>query len=128
MNSIGNVICPEAVCVAQLTGLVLCCCHSRWEGSVKSWQGRKIDCPFRSLAVQPGDDPFTKQRQEKKDRAKKQAKQQLGNLKAAAKAGATLPPTLRLAAALPEHGKGRPVKRKEYQGEVRLSEVAEGKL
>ncbi|GAB4814848.1 hypothetical protein N2152v2_001894 [Parachlorella kessleri] len=68
-----------------------------------------------------GDDPFTKQRQERKDRVKKQAKQQLSNLKAATKAGATLPPTLRLAAALPEHGKGRPVKRKEYQGELKAT-------
>ena len=51
---------------------------------------------------------------------KKQQKQQLGNLKAAAKAGGTavLPPTLRLAAALPEHGKGRPAKRKELHSEV----------
>ena len=54
---------------------------------------------------------------------KKQAKAQLSNLKAAAKAGGkgALPPTLRLAAALPEHGKGKPVKRKELAGEVRAA-------
>jgi regulator of ribosome biosynthesis len=69
---------------------------------------------------QVGEDPFTKQRQDKRERVKKQAKQQLGNLKAAVKTGGAgaLPPTLRLAAALPEHGKGRPVKRKELSGEV----------
>lgn len=71
-------------------------------------------------ALQPGEDPFTKQRQEKKERIRKQEKQQLANLKAAAKAGGSgaLPSTLRLAAALPEHGKGRPTKRKELKGEV----------
>ncbi|KAL4446233.1 hypothetical protein ABPG77_003040 [Micractinium sp. CCAP 211/92] len=70
-----------------------------------------------------GEDPFTKQRQEKKERVKKQEKQQLANLKAAAKAGGAgaLPPTLRLAAALPEHGKGRPAKRKELKGELKAA-------
>jgi hypothetical protein len=70
---------------------------------------------------QQGEDPFTKQRQEKRERVRKQEKAQLNNLKAAAKAGGVgaLPPTLRLAAALPEHGKGLPVKRKEFHGEVR---------
>jgi hypothetical protein len=67
--------------------------------------------------TQPGEDPFTKQRTDKRERVRKQAKQQLANAKAAAKAG-TLPPTLRLAAALPEHGKGRPAKRKEMRDEV----------
>lgn len=75
---------------------------------------------IKNSSWQVGEDPFTKQRQEKNERIKKQAKQQLTNLKAAAKAGGTaaLPPTLRLAATLPEHGKGRPVKRKELHGEV----------
>ncbi len=79
-------------------------------------------CPMSQV----GEDPFTKQRQEKKERVKKQEKQQLANLKAAAKAGGAgaLPPTLRLAAALPEHGKGRPAKRKELKGEV--SEPTDG--
>jgi hypothetical protein len=75
--------------------------------------------------VQPGEDPFTKQRQDKKERVKKQQKQQLANVKAAVKAGgmAALPPTLRLAAALPEHGKGRPAKRKELHDEVRVQKI-----
>jgi regulator of ribosome biosynthesis len=68
--------------------------------------------------TQPGEDPFTKQRTDKRERVRKQAKQQLANAKAAAKAG-TLPPTLRLAAALPEHGKGRPAKRKEMRDELK---------
>ena len=68
-----------------------------------------------------GEDPFTKAKEEKRARVKTQARQELANLKNAAKVGgaAALPPTLRLAAALPEHGKGRPVKRKELKGEVR---------
>lgn len=70
-----------------------------------------------------GEDPFTKQRQEKRERVKKNASQQLSNLKAAAKAGGgasgSLPPTLRLAASLPEHGKGRPVKRRELKQELK---------
>ncbi|KAI7840975.1 hypothetical protein COHA_005204 [Chlorella ohadii] len=75
------------------------------------------------------EDPFTKQRAEKRERVKKQEKQQLANLKvrwlagAAAKAGGSgaLPPTLRLAAALPEHGKGRPAKRKELKHELKAA-------
>lgn len=88
---------------------------------VQAWLFRLSRHPSTStLPPQLGEDPFTKQRQAKKERVKKQTKQQLGNLKAAAKAGGAgaLPPTLRLAAALPEHGKGRPVKRKELHGEV----------
>lgn len=73
-----------------------------------------------NMVLQPGEDPFTKMRQDKRERVKKQQAQQLGNLKAAAKAGGAgaLPPTLRLASTLPDHGKGRPVKRKEMKGEV----------
>ena len=74
------------------------------------------------MRAQVGEDPFTKQRQEKRERVKKNEAQQLANLKAAAKAGGgagALPPTLRLAAALPQHGKGRPAKRRELKEEVR---------
>jgi hypothetical protein len=55
---------------------------------------------------------------------RKQQKQQLGNLKVAAKAGGAgaLPPTLRLAATLPDHGKGQPAKRKELHAEVTVHE------
>lgn len=74
---------------------------------------------FRKLQV--GDDPFSKQKRDKKARVAKQEKAQLANLKAAAKSGGkgALPPTLRLAAALPEHGRGRPVRHKDYKQEVR---------
>ena len=38
-------------------------------------------------------------------------------------APAALPPTLQLAASLPEHGHGRPVKRKEIRDDVRAHAV-----
>ena len=78
------------------------------------------------LEAKPGEetgveDPFASMRKEKKQRVKKQEDQQLKNLKASAKAGgnAALPPTLKLAAALPEHGRGRPSKRKELHSELK---------
>ena len=51
----------------------------------------------------------------KKERVRTNEKRQLANIKASAKVhgAASIPHTLRLAASLPEHGKGRPVKRKE---------------
>lgn len=73
---------------------------------------------------QPGEDPFTQMRQEKRERIKTQHKQQLANVKQAAKAGgaAAVPATLRLASALPSKGRGKPTKRKELRDEVRVSE------
>ncbi|KAL6769428.1 hypothetical protein ACKKBG_A30970 [Auxenochlorella protothecoides x Auxenochlorella symbiontica] len=70
-----------------------------------------------------GDDPFSKQKRDKKARVAKQEKAQLANLKAAAKSGGkgALPPTLRLAAALPEHGRGRPVRHKDYKQELKAA-------
>jgi hypothetical protein len=73
----------------------------------------------RPARPQVGEDPFSKLRQEKRARVKKNSEQQLANLKEAAKSGAALPPTLRLAAALPEKGRGKPTKRKELKNEVR---------
>jgi hypothetical protein len=67
--------------------------------------------------IQPGEDPFTRLRQEKRQRIKEQSGRQLANAKLAAKAGA-LPATLRLAANLPEKGKGKHHKRKDLKGEV----------
>lgn len=66
------------------------------------------------------EDPFAEQKKQKRDRVKAQDKRQLDNLKTTARAGgaAALPSTLRLAATLPEHGKGRPVKRKELHDDV----------
>jgi regulator of ribosome biosynthesis len=65
-------------------------------------------------------DPFTRQLKEKKERVKKQGDRQLANLKNAVKEGGkgALPATLRLAAALPEHGRGKPTKRKEMLSDL----------
>lgn len=74
------------------------------------------------LVTQVGEDPFTKLKQEKRERVKDQQKRQLQNVKASAKAvgsSAALPPTLKLAAALPAHGKGKPTKRKDMHDDVR---------
>lgn len=76
------------------------------------------------LGPQVGEDPFSKLRQEKRERVKEQQQRQLKNIKASAKAvgsSAALPPTLKLAAALPAHGKGKPTKRKEMQDDVRTA-------
>jgi regulator of ribosome biosynthesis len=73
------------------------------------------------MPTQVGDDPFSQMAREKKERVKTNAKRQLANMKANAKAGdgqVQLPPTLKLAASLPEHGKGRPIKRKDMHNEV----------
>lgn len=43
-------------------------------------------------------------------------------------APAALPPTLQLAASLPEHGRGRPSKRKEIRDDVRAHAGRHGKL
>jgi len=68
-------------------------------------------------------DPFTRNLKEKKERVKKQSGRQLANLKTAAKEGGqgALPATLRLAATLPEHGRGKPTKRKEMLPEIKKS-------
>ena len=73
-------------------------------------------------ARQEGSDPFTDMRQGKKDRMKLNDKQHMGNLKAAMKASGpgALPATLKLAASLPEHGKGKPTKRKDLEADVRI--------
>lgn len=76
------------------------------------------------MHLQPGEDPFTQLRQEKRDRLKKQNQQQTANVKQAVKSGgaAAVPATLRLAATLPEKGKGKPTKRKEMRDEVGVLE------
>ncbi|KAK9916893.1 hypothetical protein WJX75_008410 [Coccomyxa subellipsoidea] len=69
-----------------------------------------------------GEDPFSKLKQEMRERVKDQQKRQLQNIKASAKAvgsSAALPPTLKLAAALPAHGKGKPTKRKEMHDDIK---------
>ncbi len=101
-----------------------------WDDTAGEWRRRHgykrvndpNDVPVieASSKDQVGDDPFTAGMHEKKERIAKQEKRRLANLKAAAKAAGTeaLPPTLKLAASLPQHGKGRPVKRKELKYDV----------
>ena len=70
--------------------------------------------------MQPGEDPFAALKKEKKQKVQAQSQRQAANLKATAKqrGQAGLPPTLSLAAALPEHGKGAPVKRRDMKSDV----------
>ena len=70
--------------------------------------------------MQVGDDPFTQQRKQKAQNMKAQEKRQLANMKASAKQGAA-PTTLRLAAVLPEKGRGKPNKHKDAADDVRTS-------
>ena len=60
-------------------------------------------------------------RQAKRERLKKNEKQQMGNLKVAMKQSGprALPGTVKLAASLPQHGNGRPSKRKDTEDDVR---------
>jgi hypothetical protein len=97
------VLCRAVPCCAVLCRAVPCCA---------------VLC--RAVLCQPGEDPFTIMRQEKRERIRTQQKQQLANVKQAMQAGgaAAVPATLRLAAALPTKGKGAPTKRKELRDEV----------
>lgn len=75
--------------------------------------------PLPPGVVQVGEDPWTRMRQEKRERVKKNAQQQTANVKAAAKAtGGQLPGTLKLAAKLHSKGGGKNTKRKELVEEV----------
>ena len=51
------------------------------------WRIRKILNPFILSCTEPGEDPFLKLRESKKERVSKQEKNQLENLKRAAKQG-----------------------------------------
>lgn len=81
------------------------------------------DGPSRSQwRLQIGEDPFTQLKQEKRERVKAQHQRQVANLKTSSKGGGdavALPPTLKLAAALPAHGRGKLNKRQEMQDDVR---------
>lgn len=70
---------------------------------------------------QAGEDPFGDQRKDKKARIASQEGRQLKNKQASDKIHGkpVLPPTLKLAASLPEHGKGAPTKRRELKLDVR---------
>jgi len=73
--------------------------------------------------LQPGEDPFGEERKEKKARLASQEGRQLKNKQASDKIHGkpVLPPTLKLAASLPEHGKGVPTKRRELKADVSTS-------
>lgn len=75
--------------------------------------------------LQAGEDPFGDQRKEKKARIASQEGRQLKNKQASDKIHGkpVLPPTLKLAASLPEHGKGIPTKRRELKADVRHHNV-----
>ena len=103
-----------------------------WDESKGEWKRRhgykkandEADVPIieaRPDEAPGSEDPFTRMRKEKKERVKKQDESRLKNLKAAAKAGGkdAIPSSLRLAASLPEHGQGKPMKRKELKGEIK---------
>ena len=79
------------------------------------------DLNIRHAMRQVGSDPFTEMRQAKRERLKKNEKQQMGNLKVAMKQSGprALPGTVKLAASLPQHGNGRPSKRKDTEDDVR---------
>ncbi|KAL3139884.1 hypothetical protein ABBQ38_004178 [Trebouxia sp. C0009 RCD-2024] len=72
---------------------------------------------------QAGEDPFGDQRTEKRARVASQEGRQLKNKQASDKIHGkpVLPPTLKLAASLPEHGKGVPTKRRELKADVGLA-------
>jgi regulator of ribosome biosynthesis len=70
--------------------------------------------------MQAGEDPFSQMKKDKAGRMKAGKKLELANVKnALKKAGrGAVPPTLKLAASLPEHGRGRPTKQMELKEDV----------
>ena len=105
-----------------------------WDESKGEWKRRygykkandEADVPIieaRPDEVAGTEDPFTRIKKEKKERVKKQEASRLKNLKSAAKTGGkdAIPSSLRLAASLPEHGQGKPLKRKELKGEIKTA-------
>ena len=79
---------------------------------------------------QAGEDPFGDQRKDKKSRIASQEGRQLKNKQASDKIHGkpALPPTLKLAASLPEHGKGAPTKRRELKSDVRQPDATSNML
>ena len=70
--------------------------------------------------MQVGEDPFSQMKKDKAGKVKAGQKRELANVKnALKKAGrGAVPSTLKLAASLPEHGRGRPTKQKELKDDV----------
>eukprot|EP00879_Flechtneria_rotunda_P032375 GHRR01035571.1.p1 GENE.GHRR01035571.1~~GHRR01035571.1.p1 ORF type:complete len:249 (+),score=92.20 GHRR01035571.1:471-1217(+) len=93
------------------------------------WPLLAFNCACLNIvSLQPGEDPFTQLRKEKKERQQLHSKQQLANVKQAIKQGgaAAVPATLRLAATLPEKGRGKPIKRKELRDEIKTMSLLSG--
>lgn len=114
-------------CVAHAPLAALCSHCSSCPGDATTDTSHQLTLPLPPppplpLPLQPGEDPFTQLRKEKRERVAKQAKQQAANVKQALQTGgrAAVPATLRLAATLPEKGRGKPIKRKELRDEVRI--------
>ena len=78
----------------------------------------------------PGSDPFTEAAAARRDKVRTNERQRVANLKAGAKARGggelALPPTLRLAAALPRHGKGAPVKARDARPALKAAAATAG--
>ena len=69
-----------------------------------------------------GDDPFLQMENDRKGKVKAGKKRELANVKNSLKkiGKSAVPTTLKLAATLPEHGKGKPTKQKELVADVSL--------
>ncbi|KAK9841014.1 hypothetical protein WJX81_005502 [Elliptochloris bilobata] len=101
----------------------------RRHGYKRASDAKEVPIIEASAEDKEGEDPFTRAHAEKRERVKAQAGRQLANAKASAKAmgarapplAAALPPTLQLAASLPEHGRGRPVKRREIRDDIKAA-------
>lgn len=67
-----------------------------------------------------GEDPFTAMQKEKKAKTKSNKDRELANVKNTLKKVGknAVPSALKLAASLPEHGRGKPVKRKDLKDDV----------
>eukprot|EP01024_Parvocaulis_polyphysoides_P032409 TRINITY_DN29018_c0_g1_i1.p1 TRINITY_DN29018_c0_g1~~TRINITY_DN29018_c0_g1_i1.p1 ORF type:complete len:380 (-),score=61.26 TRINITY_DN29018_c0_g1_i1:327-1466(-) len=101
-----------------------------WDEASQSWKRRwgykKADDPEQVPIIEAGpndkvgEDPFEKMQNEKRARVKKQEKQQLKNLKYTVKEKGqnAMPATIRLSSTLPQHGKGKPIKSKEFKQEL----------
>ncbi|CAK0734961.1 hypothetical protein CVIRNUC_000508 [Coccomyxa viridis] len=93
--------------------------------------GDESELPIIEAAAsdQVGEDPFAALKQEKRERVKAQRQRQVANVKASSKdrgGPVALPPTLKLAAALPAHGKGKPSKRQEIQDDIKAASKQAG--
>ncbi|KAK9810312.1 hypothetical protein WJX72_008404 [[Myrmecia] bisecta] len=111
---------PEDSCLELATKITQSLEWRRRHGYKRANDDNDIPVIEAKASDQAGEDPFTKMKAEKKARVKSQDKRQLANLKQQVKLGgsAVLPATIKLAAALPEHGKGKPVKRKEMKADL----------